>query len=184
MRRVFTRQRLWRLTPDAFQAATRLLAQAARDRLGEVRLVVGVGTGGSLPAYAIGTQLDARVVVVTAKHNASDEIGLQATGHVTCDLRRLHTLRRVEPLTGPFLVVDDICGSGATLATVTAALRSLAEPRSVICTATLCRNAGAEDSLPDLYVWDVADWVVFPWEYPPAKQPTSLLPIPTQVSTT
>ncbi|WP_084965366.1 phosphoribosyltransferase family protein [Thermoactinospora rubra] len=176
MRHAFTRQRLWRLTPDAFQAATRLLARAARDHLGEVRLVVGVGTGGSLPAYAIGTQVDARVVIVTAKHDTS--------GEIACDLGSLQALSRVEPLTGPFLVVGDICGSGATLAAVTAALRSLAEPRSMIRTAALCRHTDAEDGVPDLYVWDVADWVVFPWEYPPAKQPTSPLPLPMQVRTT
>lgn len=176
MRHAFTRQRLWRLTSDAFQAATRLLAQAARDHLGEVRLVVGVGTGASLPAYAIGTQVDARVVIVTAKHDTS--------GEIACDLGSLQALSRVEPLTGPFLVVDDICGSGATLTAVTAALRSLAEPRSVIRTAALCRHTDAEDGVPDLYVWNVANWVVFPWEYPPAKQPASPRPLPTQVRTT
>ncbi|WP_433496791.1 phosphoribosyltransferase family protein [Sphaerimonospora sp. CA-214678] len=183
MTRVFERRHLWRMTTDAYWRATRLLAAAALNRLGAVPLVIGIGNGGRAPAYAIGAETGASVVIVTARHNASNETRLQASGEVSCDMSPLRALGGTEPLPGPFLIVDDICGSGSTLIALMEALRPMAEPGSVICTATLCRNAGAPDGLPNLYVWDVADWVVFPWERVPAGQACSSLPVPVEVRT-
>ena len=77
--------------------------------------------------------------------------------------------------------MDDICGTGATLAAVTSALARLAEPGAVLVTATLCRNAGSP-CRPDLTVWDdLREWVIFPWEAgPPDGLPVRRLPDPGQ----
>lgn len=165
------------MTSGSYRSATRLLAEAALERLGSVSHVIGIGNGGRAPALAISIQLGAPVSVITAKHNSDDAVGLPATGEVTCDLGVLSSQM---PLQGPILLVDDICGSGGTLSTVSAALQT---PENVICTATLCRNAGAPEGLPDLYVWDVADWVVFPWERLPHRRALTLLPPPKEVRT-
>ncbi|MDF5759037.1 phosphoribosyltransferase [Spongiactinospora sp. TRM90649] len=168
--RIFEHRRLWHMAADQYWAATRLLAAEAAERLGEVRTVVGIAEGGRAPAYAIGAETGASVHIVKARHNASDEIGLPATGKVTYDLGAVPN-----PLRGPVLVVDDICGSGSTLIAVVSALQPLTVPDAMICTATLCRNAGAPPGLPDLYMWEVADWVVFPWErVPPGRQASPL----------
>jgi hypoxanthine phosphoribosyltransferase len=182
--RIFEHRRLWRVTPEAYRAATRLLAKAVLNRLDAVPLIIGVGEGGRAPAYAIGEEIGASTIIVTAKHNASDETGLEATGEVVCDLTPLRTFECNRPLPGPFLIVDDICGSGFTLATIIATLRPLTDQGSPICTVTLCRNAGAPDGLPDLYVWDVADWVVFPWERHSSGCTADLLPVPKEVRAT
>ncbi|PZG44536.1 phosphoribosyltransferase [Spongiactinospora gelatinilytica] len=166
MSRVFEGRRVWRMDPDQYWVATRLLAMAARERFGSVDMVIGIANGGRAPAYAIGAETGAVVVIVEARHNASEEIGIPATGEVTYDLS---PIRQTSP--GPILVVDDICGSGATLTAVVSGLS-----KGGIRTVTLCRNAGAPPGLPDLYVWEVADWVIFPWEQTPPGQQTSRLP--------
>jgi hypoxanthine phosphoribosyltransferase len=76
------------------------------------------------------------------------------------------------------LVADDICGSGATLAAVTRRLADSIRPMA-FTTCTLCRNEGSGRT-PDLWVWDVRDWVAFPWEPTPAGE-TVPLPAPTSV---
>lgn len=63
------------------------------------------------------------------------------------------------------LLVDDICGSGVTLRAVTNVFAQRCYP-AIVRTAVLCRNHGAALDL-DVWVWDVADWVAFPWEPPP-----------------
>ncbi|WP_182883920.1 phosphoribosyltransferase [Microbispora sp. H10949] len=176
-RRIFEQRRLWRMTSGSYRSATRLLAEAALERLGSVPQVIGIGNGGRAPALAIAMQLDASVSMITARHNPDDTVGLPATSEVSCDLG---TLSSQMPLQGPILLVDDICGSAGTLSTVIAALQV---PENTICTATLCRNAGAPEGLPDLYVWDVADWVVFPWERLPHGRAFTSLPPPKEVRT-
>jgi hypoxanthine phosphoribosyltransferase len=76
------------------------------------------------------------------------------------------------------LLVDDICGSGATFSTVSAVLNGLWKP-TLLRTAVLCRNLGAGYT-PDSWIWDVADWVCFPWE-PHPGQATQPLPLPVGV---
>jgi uncharacterized protein len=176
--RVFEHRRLWQLTPTAYQAGTKILAEAALTRLGEIGTVIGIANGGRAPAYAIAAMAGAPVVAVSARHNADDATFTQATGRVRCDPALFHPLVN-RP--GPFLVVDDICGTGATLAAVTDTLASIAAPEAAICTATLCRNRGATPGTPDLHVWDVADWVAFPWEPVPATAHPTPLPAPTEV---
>ena len=178
VRRTFERRRLWQLTPVAYEAAIALLADAAFARLGEIGNVIGIANGGRAPANAIAARLGVPVVAVTARHNADDAVFTQATGRVQCDLSSFHELAN---LSGPFLVVDDICGTGATLTTVTEVIAGIAAPQAAICTATLCRNRGAVPGTPDLHVWDVADWVVFPWETVPASAHATPLPTPREV---
>ena len=45
---------------------------------------------------------------------------------------------------------------------------------------TLCRNEGSS-VYPDAWVWDVRDWVVFPWEPHDPGLRTSPLPTPPTV---
>lgn len=177
-RRTFEHRRLWQLTPVAYQAAIALLADAAFARLGEIGNVIGIANGGRAPAHAIAARLGVPMAAVTARHNADDAVFTQATGRVNCDLS---SFQQIADRPGPFLVVDDICGTGATLTTVTEVIARIAAPQAAICTATLCRNRGAAPGTPDLYAWDVADWVVFPWETVPASAHATPLPAPTEV---
>lgn len=177
--RVFEHRVLWQLTLPAYRAGTSLLAEAAVARLGEIGAVVGIANGGRAPAYAIAAKVGAPVVAVSARHNPDDATYSQATGQVRCDTASFDPLVN-RP--GPFLVVDDICGTGATLAAVVEFLARITGPEAEICTATLCRNLGAAPGTPDLYLWDVADWVVFPWESGYPSEHYKVLPVPTEVN--
>ena len=171
MTRVFEHTRLWTISVPAYRAAARLLAEAVADRIAKGGTVIGIAEGGRAPAYAIARHLGLPVVIVSAKHNDTDAVYAPATGTVSCDLAGLVPVRPPEPI----ILVDDICGSGATLATV-------AEHLGSPLTMTLCRNEGAPAGMPDLYVWPVADWVVFPWE-PQPRLATTYLPTPQKVRT-
>ncbi|MFA1543530.1 phosphoribosyltransferase [Actinomadura monticuli] len=178
-RRVFEHRAVWRLTLPAYQAGVELLAEAALARLGGIGAIVGIANGGRAPASAIAGKVGAPAVAVTARHNPDDTTYCQATGQVQCDFASFIPLMGSP---GPFLVVDDICGTGATLAAVVEILTWLTEPEAKICTATLCRNVGAPPGTPDLHVWSVADWVVFPWEPDHPDEHDRTLPVPTEVN--
>ncbi len=113
----------------------------------------GSPTEGERLRYAIAAKLGAPAVAVSVRHNPDDTIYSQATGQVRCDFASFIPLMGSP---GPFLVVDDICGTGATLAAVVEILTWLTAPEAKICTATLCRNVGAPPGTPDLHVWSVA----------------------------
>ncbi|MFC0037188.1 phosphoribosyltransferase [Actinomadura rayongensis] len=168
--RIFEGRRIWCVTAPAFVTAIRLIADA--ERAFEPDTVVGIRRGGAPPASALAELMDVPCAHVAARHNASDQIALPATGRVGVDIAGL---RRPA---GRVLLVDDICGSGATLDAVGAALARALDPE-LVRTATLCRNVGATTS-PDVWVWDVADWTVFPWEASPSV-PVQPLPMPTEV---
>ncbi|WP_045875812.1 phosphoribosyltransferase family protein [Pseudofrankia sp. DC12] len=171
--RVFEHSRLWRLTAPALDRAVQLLATAATENFGAFTQVVGIADGGTVPATQIATQLGVRPTMVRARHNPTDAHYSPATGQVWCDPGDLAPAGRV-------LVVDDICGSGATLRTVVAALAERAPTGTQLVTATLCLNAGST-APPDLWVWaDLRDWVVFPWETQPPADTMTDLPLPTQ----
>ncbi len=171
--RVLQGRRIWRLSPEDFHLATGLLAEAAS--LVAPELVIGVERGGRALAEALGSLLGVPHAVVTARHNASDEVALPATGRVELDLS---LLERGDLTAGQrLLLADDICGSGATLIAIRERLRDLGDPQ--VWSATLCRNAGAAIH-PAWWIWDVADWVTFPWE-PPTAAETTPLPAPTRV---
>lgn len=172
MNRVFEHTRVWGVSVPAYWAATRLLAEAVTERAGKVGTVVGIARGGRAPAYSVARHLGARAVIVHARRNTTDAVYAPAANSVKYDLDALNHLAVRQPV----LLVDDICGSGATL---TAVKEHLPDP----LTATLCRNAGAPERSPDFYVWPVADWVVFPWE-PKPQRPLTWLPMPEKVRTT
>ncbi|GAA4888750.1 hypothetical protein H7X46_23440 [Pseudonocardia sp. C8] len=182
--RVFEHHRLWQLHTSVMLQACRLLATAAvqlttREHLDAVSAVIGIAHGGTTPARHIAARLGLQTHTVRASHNTTDAPYSPATGTVTCDLNSWQPSAPTR-LAGTVLVVDDICGSGATFTAVLDVLRPFAEPDTRFLTCALCRNRGAYTP-PDLYCWDVADWVVFPWEDVPAGQPTTPLPYPNQV---
>ncbi len=169
MPRLFDSTQVWRLEEDTLHAGTEVLA--ATLAVAPADVVIGIARGGTQLAHTLAARLRRPVVTVRAWHNRGDAVRQQATGIVNFDITAAtsidHGLR--------VLLCDDICGTGATLATVSAAIDALIVPRQ-IQTVTLCRNEGATDH-PDLWLWDVRDWVVFPWEPPPPPtSPTRTLP--------
>jgi hypoxanthine phosphoribosyltransferase len=171
--RSFNREFAWQMTASQAAAAAAVLAGAAA-RGGPVDAVVAVARGGTWPARDIAAALGVPVTTVRARHNPTDAMYAQATGRVWCDAE-------AGPVRGRVLVVDDICGTGATLTAVTSALARIAGPGAALVTATLCRNAGSP-CRPDLMVWDdLREWVIFPWEAgPPDGLPVRCLPDPGQ----
>ncbi len=174
--RVFDHAFAWHMTARQFADAAALLA-AACERSAPVDQVIGIAQGGLRPAQAIASRLGARLRVVRARHNPTGTLYTQATGQVSCAITGIGA----GSIRGSVLIVDDICGTGATLQAVTSALTPLAAPGARLHTAALCRNAGARTA-PGLVVWDnLREWVVFPWEpRPPAGTPLRTLPDPTE----
>ncbi|MFV2198730.1 phosphoribosyltransferase [Nocardiopsis sp. LOL_012] len=154
--RRFSDGHLWTLDYPTAVAAARLLARFAAT--GGAQLVVAVARGGLWPAAAIAADLRLPMVSVTATHNTGEGVRLGATDDalVSCpvDLSHLKGVRA--------LIVDDIYGTGATLRALRQALPQLHSAPAV----TLCRNTGTNGA-PHAWVWDVSDWVCFPWEPPP-----------------
>lgn len=177
MTRVFEHTRIWELSQESLEAALRLIADAVAAG-GQVDAVVGVAQGGLLPARRVAALLDVPMYQVHARHNASGEVFLQATGQVECHSDTIPP----GALHGRILIVDDICGTGATLRAVTEALTPAAAPGTALVTAALCRNTGAEEK-PDIHIWDVNDWVRFPWEpAPDTDTPREQLPAPKETA--
>jgi hypoxanthine phosphoribosyltransferase len=175
--RVFDHAFAWLMTPRQLTGAASLLADAAVSQFGPVGQVIAIERGGTEPARAIAGQLGARLQAIRARHNPTSDLYTQATGLVSCTASGIET----RAVSGCVLIVDDICGTGATLRAVTSMLSELAGPGTRLHTATLCRNAGAS-ARPGLTVWDeLREWVVFPWEpRPPAGTALRTLPDPGQ----
>ncbi|ONI71166.1 phosphoribosyltransferase [Actinosynnema sp. ALI-1.44] len=178
--RVFEHRQIWRLTPNALREATTLLAGAILRDHQPVQHVIGIANGGVAPARMIASTLEVKARTVRARHNTGDATYQQATGKVTVDLDPLTRALNGQRMKGRVLVVDDICGSGATLRRLRHDLAPLLSPSATMLTAVLCLNTGAA-TLPDYSIWTVSDWVVFPWEKPPADHDTTPLPRPEEV---
>lgn len=166
--RIFDQLRVWRLDRQSLEKTIPLMGEAVRQQwLPEI--VVGIARGGVEPARLLADYLGLPVYYVRAKHNSSDHIRSAPLSsvrvHLT-DIARVPDGRRI-------LLVDDICGTGKTLTSVSAYLRDMRHV-TVLNTVTLCRNAGSQIS-PDLSVWTVRDWVVFPWEKAPQGVITEFL---------
>ncbi|WP_326550189.1 phosphoribosyltransferase [Micromonospora sp. NBC_01813] len=171
-RRIFEGQRIWHMSTDLLTAATSLLAGAEQPFAPDV--IIGIARGGVPVASALSQLMRVPDQVITARHNLDDRIMVQATGRVTIDTAGLPRERAGQRI----LLVDDICGTGATIDAVRAALDAQLRPAAVR-TVVLCRNSGSP-VMPDTWVWDVADWTVFPWETDPG-QVTESLPVPAGV---
>lgn len=173
--------RPWRMSAEHATTAADMLADEANRRYGSsITAVIGIANGGIPPALAIADHLEvSEYHRVTARHNASDDTYMEATGRVSYDLGDLIRALGDRRLTGTILLVDDICGSGATFEALRPAISAHTTPDAQLITVVLCRNAGADRS-PDLWIWSVEDWVVFPWEQPPLG-PCRLLPTPEAV---
>jgi hypoxanthine phosphoribosyltransferase len=172
-----TRQRaIWQLTEPLFQRGAHLLAQAAREQYGPITAVIGIGKGGRVCAYAVAASLNVRAFIVTAGYSTRGSVYQQGGGgRVDVDVDDFHQhIARAGSLHGTVLVVDDVCNSGATLRAVRTALETLLDDDAEVATAVLCRTVGATAD-PDLWLWNVRDAVIFPWEQ--AKTPaTGVLP--------
>ncbi|MET9887159.1 phosphoribosyltransferase family protein [Streptomyces sp. NPDC006430] len=170
--RVFENRRVWQLTQGEFLTAACLIAdQEAEFAPGAV---IGIARGGVPLAEIVAEQLGVPAVVVRARHNAPVGIQQAATGRVLLDQRHNDGALAALPAASSLLVVDDICGSGATLQAITDMLTATVGPDGVR-TAVLCRNEGSDYPL-DSWGWDVADWVHFPWEPAPESGRLEALP--------
>ncbi|MEU3046809.1 phosphoribosyltransferase family protein [Streptomyces sp. NPDC006984] len=170
--RIFENRRVWQLTPDEFLAAACLIAdQEAEHR---PAAVLGIARGGVRLAETVAGKLGVPAVVIRARHNEPEGIQQAATGRILLDHEHNQDALAVLPASAPLLIVDDICGSGATLRAVADMLTTTVSP-SQIRTAVLCRNEGCDYPL-DSWGWDVADWVHFPWESEPEHGRIEALP--------
>lgn len=162
--RVFEHARIWRLDWDGFEAAARMLAAAEPPPA----LVVGIARGGVELARFLSDWFGVPFATVTARHNVCD--GPYA------EMARGVEIEGAAPTAADgILVADDICGTGDTLTSVVSHITGQLG-HVAIRTVALCRNRGAAFA-PDAWVWNVADWVAFPWEEPPSG-PTELLTVP------
>ncbi|MEI5098467.1 phosphoribosyltransferase family protein [Streptomyces sp. PmtG] len=137
--------------------------------------MIGIAGGGKRPAEEIAARLGVPACHIAAQHNASDALYAQATGAVTVTVPDDFPAA----LGGRVRLIDDICGTGATFTAVTEALTERLSPDVRVGNVALCRNVGSP-LRPAWWVWDVDDWVVFPWEPRPdtALQP---LPVPERI---
>ncbi|MBM9624703.1 hypothetical protein JE024_39965 (plasmid) [Streptomyces zhihengii] len=171
-RRLFRGTGPFELTEPVLERALDELAAAIAPS-GEVSIVIAVANGGTIPGAGLAGRLTVPLTHIHAKHNRTDAIHTQATGNVAVAFPDGFP----DALSGRVLLVDDICGSGATFDAVTAALAPRLTTGARIETVALCRNAGA-DREPDWAAYTVDDWVVFPWETPPAGIKLVALPAP------
>jgi uncharacterized protein len=175
MNRIFEHRRVWLLDQATFEAAAGLLAGAIIPIVGRIDAVVGIARGGCALAEALSAALAVPALTIRARHNPTDAAFSQGQGWVDLDPVEFHAPARGARL----LVADDICGTGATLGTICGYLSTAASAAGVF-TCTLCRNEGSRIR-PDVWVWEVRDWVAFPWEQPATPTQTTLLPAPMTV---
>ncbi|MFJ6752505.1 phosphoribosyltransferase [Streptomyces sp. NPDC091266] len=170
--RIFENRRVWQLTQAEFLTAACLIA--AQEAEYAPVAVLGIARGGVRLAEVVAEQLSVAAVVVRARHNAPVGIQQAATGRVLLDHEHNEDALTGLPAASSLLVVDDICGSGATLHAIAEMLAATVGP-SGVRTAVLCRNEGSDYPL-DSWGWDVADWVHFPWEPAPESGRLEALP--------
>ncbi|MFF4648091.1 phosphoribosyltransferase [Streptomyces sp. NPDC001389] len=168
--RVFSGSGPFLLSDLALEASLDALASAVAAQ-GPVNLVIGIAGGGVWPAAGLAARLGAPVHRVKARHNPSDALRTQATGQVSVHL----DAPLPDTLGGRILLVDDICGTGATFTAVAQALTPRLEPGCELETVAVCTNTGSGQR-PNWSAHAVDDWVVFPWEQPPAG--IRLVPLP------
>lgn len=179
-RRLFGHRRIHRVTERRLDQAINHLVERVRLTYPQVALVVGVARGGIRPSRTLAERLRVPSIPVFARHNTSEDTHLPASGDVMIDLADLPERLANVPEGTAILLVDDICGSGATLRVLRRALSPHLGEGTLLVDVVLCRNVGS-DHVPDLTVWDVDDWVLFPWEADPTSSlPVVELPVPAE----
>ena len=161
-----------RLTWAEVAGVAATLADAvAADGVPDV--IVGIARGGLVPAVLLAHLLglrDVRALEIT--HTESDAVNAMKS-----DLPVLRNSASLGHLAGGnTLVVDDIAGSGDTLAAARrqVVLGGAASVRTAVCLLNLanwpsCREAadnGASEREPTYIGRRTSRWVVFPWERP------------------
>jgi hypoxanthine phosphoribosyltransferase len=124
----------------------------------EPDIIVAIARGGLVPGVRLSHLFSVEAFeVATIQKNLTSE-RYSARGRAV--VKAFSQLMR----DGRVLVVDDIVGSGDTLRV---ACQALDIPPERLRTAALFVNDSCETP-PDYYERRVDDWVVFPWEMPPA----------------
>ncbi|GIG02097.1 phosphoribosyltransferase [Catellatospora citrea] len=180
--RTFAHTRVLTLTDEVVDHAIGMLGSALVTRFGQPGAIIGIANGGLVPAEKLAAKLVTSRFWVAARHNATDDLYSQATGQVTTDVTTLSAALEGHRLPGPVVLVDDICGTGATFDALRPSLHPLVAPDARVLTVTLCLNEGSPIR-PDLWAWTVGDWVRFPWEgHLPGGQPQEPLPLPRRIN--
>lgn len=180
--RTFAHARALTLNEELVDHAIGMLGSALITRFGQPCAIIGIAKGGIIPAQKLAAKLITSWYRVAARHNATDDLYSQATGNVTTDVTMLTTALDGRQLSGLVVLVDDICGTGATFDALRPALHPLLAPDARLLTLVLCLNEGSAFN-PDLWSWTVGDWVRFPWEGElPDGQPRESLPLPPRVN--
>jgi hypoxanthine phosphoribosyltransferase len=152
------------LTWDDLGAATQALAEQVTAG-GVPQAVVGIVRGGVIPAVWLAHRLgirDVRTIEVT--RTISDGINAAKT-----TLPTARNPASLGDLTGlDVLLVDDIAGSGATLAHTAGMLRDLGTTRVRTAVLTVNQANWAQEVQPQRAIDCIASlhdtWIVFPWE--------------------
>ncbi|MBI1759052.1 MAG: purine phosphoribosyltransferase [Actinobacteria bacterium] len=155
------------MTWDAFSALVTLLAEeVARDGLPEV--IVGILRGGMVPAVMLAHRWGLRVVRgLDVVHTLADGVdAAKAPNPVVRDQDSLGDLGGMN-----VLVVDDVAGSGQTVATARemVAARGADRVRTLACVVNEANwPPDAEDPAKVLTYLGRRQrgWVIFPWESP------------------
>ncbi len=149
--------------PEVSAIADDLARQVRADRVPDV--LVGVLRGGMVPAVLLAHALGVRALrAVEVIHTAMDGVDAAKTPQP-------HTFNTASlgPLAGlDVLIVDDIAGTGDTIALTVELVRAAgaARVRTAICTINATNWRRSQTPLQALtYVGSTVEgWVIFPWE--------------------
>ena len=148
------------LTWDDIDAACARLAREIRDG-GLPDVVVGVSRGGLVPAVLVSHLLGLRDLrTVSIVRTCSDKVGAaKLPAPATGNPASLGSLEGLDAL-----VVDDVAGSGETIAAASGLAASMraGRARTAVCVVNDANWGGGP--LPDHVAIHASRWVVFPWE--------------------
>ncbi|ROO51617.1 hypothetical protein EDC02_6501 [Micromonospora sp. Llam0] len=149
--------------PEIDTIVGRLASGARAD--GTPDAVVGVLRGGLVPAVMVAHALGVRTVrAIEIVHTQSDAVGASKTAEPqVSNPASLGDLAQLD-----VLVIDDIVGTGATIARTVDLVRAAGAVRirTAACVANRVnwRGPGRPDQAVSLLGDEVSGWVIFPWE--------------------